>query len=231
MALSGSLPQINLGVQVSHVTVPRSSVTGLINIKDKSSELFGCLDLDYVYEFLQTYMGHEKVRRNYRLRFTIRDTLTCFAHASYRLPIGLLKFLDHALIEAEGDVDLLESEALVLDPVAHGLRRPLLPSTKLPILTINIVTLIRVRRFYADQSQRTRQLLKSDENLMSRKQSLKYRIQQQNSQNKYQKVFTPSTAIRHNTYAKDYSQAPLVLLNSRVNRYSIFHGQGKTTNR
>ncbi|GFV86934.1 hypothetical protein TNCV_2198861 [Trichonephila clavipes] len=51
---------------------------------------------------------------------------------------------------------------------------------------------------------------KSDENLLSKIQSLKYRIQQQYSQNKSQKVFTPSTPLRRclkYTYIKDCSQA------------------------
>ncbi|GFV06754.1 uncharacterized protein TNCV_1611671 [Trichonephila clavipes] len=76
-----------------------------------------------------------------------------------------------------------------------------------------VVTLVRVRGFYANQSQRTRQFFKIDENLVSKIQSLKYRIQQLYSENKSQKVFTPSTALKHNyrclkcTYIKDYSQA------------------------
>ncbi|GFX86107.1 hypothetical protein TNCV_2341761 [Trichonephila clavipes] len=50
---------------------------------------------------------------------------------------------------------------------------------------------------------------------------------QQNSQNKHQKVFTPSTVPRHKyqclkyKYVKNYSQAPLVLLKSPANRLSL----------
>ncbi|GFV54235.1 hypothetical protein TNCV_3467501 [Trichonephila clavipes] len=71
----------------------------------------------------------------------------------------------------------------------------------------------RVRGFYANQSQRTKQFFESGENLLSKTQCLKYRIQHQYSQNKSQKVLASSTGLRHNyrclkyTYVKDYSQA------------------------
>ncbi|GFU48069.1 transposable element Tcb2 transposase [Trichonephila clavipes] len=84
-----------------------------------------------------------------------------------------------------------------------------------------------IRGFYANQSQRTRQ---SNENLLSKIQSLKYRIQQQYSQNKSQKVFTPSTALRHNyrylkyTYMNDYSQA---ITRSTVKLYIFVRRQFK----
>ncbi|PRD27489.1 UNVERIFIED_CONTAM: hypothetical protein NCL1_35207 [Trichonephila clavipes] len=80
-------------------------------------------------------------------------------------------------------------------------------------MSIIVLRRSRARGFYANQSQRTRQFFKSDGNLLSKNQSLKYRFQQQYSHNKSQKAFTPSTALRHNyrclkyTYIKDYSQA------------------------
>ncbi|GFV38748.1 hypothetical protein TNCV_3624931 [Trichonephila clavipes] len=58
-----------------------------------------------------------------------------------------------------------------------------------------------------------KQFFKSDVNSLSKIQSFKYRSQQQYSQGKYPKVFTPSTAIKHNHQClkihvrKDYSQA------------------------
>ncbi|GFV93290.1 hypothetical protein TNCV_386541 [Trichonephila clavipes] len=61
------------------------------------------------------------------------------------------------------------------------------------------------------QSQRkNNQFFKSDANLLAKIQSFKYRIQQQYSQGKYPKVFTPSTAIKHKNslkthVRKDYS--------------------------
>ncbi|GFS87328.1 uncharacterized protein TNCV_422181 [Trichonephila clavipes] len=73
---------------------------------------------------------------------------------------------------------------------------------------------------------------KEEENLLSKIQSLKYRIQQQYSQNKSQKVFTPSTALRHNcqcpkyTYVKDNSKA--IARSTAEVITTHFNGQGNT---
>ncbi|GFV67424.1 acetyl-CoA carboxylase 1 [Trichonephila clavipes] len=67
--------------------------------------------------------------------------------------------------------------------------------------------------FMQNNHKENKQFFKSDVNLLSKIQSFKYRIQQQYSQGKYPKVFTPSTAIKHNHQClkihvrKDYSQA------------------------